>query len=527
MPTAYILAYLAVPTALCLPALLALMLDGPRQVLRVARWATLASLAAAVAAMILVACLGPLTSPLLGIAGIGLSLRLDWLSVIMFLLVAFIGSVVVQFSRTYLDGEPRQGHFIGALCLTLAAILMLVLAGNLAQLTLAWIATSLALHDLLLFYPQRAKARLAARKKFRAARLGDLCLIGGAILLAVHFGTTDIGDLLATARAGAPIATGLPITVATGLLVTAAVLKSAQFPAHGWLPEVMETPTPVSALLHAGVINAGGFLMIRLADVMMLSPSALHALAVIGGFSALFGSVVMLTQNSVKVALAWSTIAQMGFMLLQCGLGAFALALLHLIAHALYKAHAFLNSGTLDPAIASVVPKAADRPPATRVSWLAVILVLLAGSLPVIGVAVSTLRGEEAVTLTFATIFVLGLALALVQAMRARPTRAPIGWLMLAGFVLALCYVAWHAAAVGLMQSLLPPPSAAMSPATWLVITLTLLSFALVTGLQIVGPPRPLRRYSLVLRVHLANGLYANAIFNRLFHTAAKPRPVP
>ena len=107
----------------------------------------------------------------------------------------------------------------------------------------------------------------------------------------------------------------------------------------------METPTPVSALLHAGIINAGGFLLIRFADLLLTTPGALAALVLIGGFTALFGGLVMLTQSAIKTSLAWSTVAQMGFMVLQCGLALFPLALLHIVAHSLYKAHAFLSSG--------------------------------------------------------------------------------------------------------------------------------------------------------------------------------------
>ena len=144
------------------------------------------------------------------------------------------------------------------------------------------------------------------------------------------------------------------------LLALAALLKSAQFPTHGWLTEVMETPTPVSALLHAGVINAGGFLLIRFADVMVLHPSVMAVLVMIGGFTALFGGLVMLTQPAVKTSLAWSTVAQMGFMVLECGLGLFPLALLHIVAHSLYKAHSFLASG------AAVETIAANRRPGCR-----------------------------------------------------------------------------------------------------------------------------------------------------------------
>ena len=138
------------------------------------------------------------------------------------------------------------------------------------------------------------------------------------------------------------------------MLALAAVLKSAQFPTHGWLTEVMETPTPVSALLHAGVINAGGFLLIRFADVMLLAPGVLAALVMIGGFTALFGSLVMLTQPAVKTSLAWSTVAQMGFMIFECGLALFPLALLHIVAHSLYKAHSFLASGGAVERVAAI-----------------------------------------------------------------------------------------------------------------------------------------------------------------------------
>jgi NAD(P)H-quinone oxidoreductase subunit 5 len=199
-------------------------------------------------------------SRLIGLNGVGLSIRLDAVSVIMFVLVSFIGWVVVRYAATYLDGEARQGAFIGWLCMTLASVLVLVLSGNLVQLVLAWVATSLSLHRLLLFYPDRVAARRAAAKKFVTARLGDAALIVAAVLLTLAYSTTDIAQILSAARTGN--GAGLAIAAA-GFLAASALLKSAQFPMHGWLTEVMETPTPVSALLHAGVINAGGFLLVR------------------------------------------------------------------------------------------------------------------------------------------------------------------------------------------------------------------------------------------------------------------------
>jgi NAD(P)H-quinone oxidoreductase subunit 5 len=131
------------------------------------------------------------------------------------------------------------------------------------------------------------------------------------------------------------------------LLVLGAMTKSAQFPFHSWLPDTMEAQTPVSALMHAGIINAGGFLVIRMSPLVTLSHVALDLLIVVGAFTALFGGLVMLSQTSIKRALAFSTIAQMGFMMLQCGLGAFSAALLHIVAHSLYKAHAFLATGSV------------------------------------------------------------------------------------------------------------------------------------------------------------------------------------
>ena len=197
---------------------------------------------------------------------------------------------------------------------------------------------------LLLFYPDRVAARRAARKKFITARIGDVALLGAVVSLWAAYGTADIGTILRAARSGEG---GTAAVLAAILLALAALLKSAQFPTHGWLTEVMETPTPVSALLHAGVINAGGFLLIRFAEIMLLSPGVLAALAMVGGFTALFGGLVMLTQPAVKTSLAWSTVAQMGFMILECGLALFPLALLHIVAHSLYKAHSFLASGEI------------------------------------------------------------------------------------------------------------------------------------------------------------------------------------
>lgn len=338
---------LAAPTVLAATALMAQSTQAPRRISDIAVMAAATAFAVAIVSGLVFVFTGAVNSPTLGAAGIGVSVRIDALSAIMLVLVAFIGVVVVRYSRNYLDGDHGQVQFTRWLLLALSFVLTLILAGNLALLILAWIATSLALNKLLVFYPERPAAQRAAGKKFWISRAGDFCLIVAATLLYSRFGTLDIASLADAARASSTAQTSLSVTIAALLIVVTAVLKSAQLPFYGWLIEVMETPTPVSALLHAGIINAGGFLVLRLADVMLLAAPALEILAIIGGASALFGSLVMLTQTSVKVQLAYSTVAQMGFMLLQCGLGAFSSALLHIVAHSLYKAHAFLSSGSV------------------------------------------------------------------------------------------------------------------------------------------------------------------------------------
>lgn len=475
----------------------------PRRLLRAGEAAMLCALALAAACAALTALFGAATSPLLGAGGIGLSVRLDALSVTMFLLVAFVGWVVVRFSANYLDGDPRQGAFLGGLCLTLAAVLTLVLAGNLAQLAAGWIATSLALHRLLLFRPERRGAQVAARKKFLSARLGDALLLGACLLLATLFHTTDITEigLRAAALAGdAPMALG----AAAALLAVAALLKSAQFPAHGWLPEVMETPTPVSALLHAGIINAGGFLVLRLADVMVAAPGALHLLALVGGFTALFGGFVMLTQTSAKVALAWSTVSQMGFMLFECGVGAFPLAVLHIVAHALYKAHAFLSAGGAVVAARGVVPLRLGVGLPRVVAGLAAGLALaaLALALPWVG---ETSLADRSLTVIVA----LGLAVPIAAGIGGR------GGVLVSVMVALPAYVVLRHVMERVFAGALPPPPAP-TPLALAILSLELAGFVAATLVQATAPAWQATRFGRALLVHLANGFYVNAVLDRL-----------
>lgn len=492
----------------------------PRRSAAIAEVATLAALGVAVATALVLALYGSGSSPLFGVAMLGLSTRVDMLSVVMMLLVASVGWVVVRFSSTYLDGEARQGSFIGWMCLTLASVLLLVQAGSLAMLVGAWMATSLFLHKLLLFYPQRVQAQRAARKKFLVSRMGDLALIGAAVLLTVSFGTGDIATILADARAGATeLSAWLAPTIA-GLLALAAVLKSAQFPTHGWLTEVMETPTPVSALLHAGVINAGGFLLIRFADVMLLSPAVLAVLVMVGGFTALLGGLVMLTQPAVKTSLAWSTVGQMGFMIFQCGLALFPLALLHIVAHSLYKAHAFLASGSAVEGVASIKRPGPVAIPGGGAVGRAFLLALVIYAL--VATSFGVLFGFDTKSpqaIALGAILIFGVAYLLAQGLADKAPWALTRRTALYSVGAAISYFALQTLAEWMMTGTVSatlPATPAPGPLEWALIVLAVASFGLVSVAQAMFPLWAYHPSAAGLRVHLSNGLYANAVFDRL-----------
>ena len=514
-----ILPFLA-PLALIVAAVLASR--GPQfrpaDMLRAVEISALVALGIAVLSGVLLIVNGPATSPLIGIGGLGISARLDAVSAVMLVLVSFVGWVVLRYAATYMDGEARQGAFTGWLCATLAAVMMLVISGNTLQLAVAWILTSVFLHKLLLFYPERVAAQRAARKKWVTARAGDAALIIAVVVLHAQFGTGDIATILNMAAA---VDTQPGATWIAGALALAAILKSAQFPTHGWLTEVMETPTPVSALLHAGVINAGGFLLIRFSDVMLLSPGVLAVLVMVGGFTALFGWLVMLTQSAVKTSLAWSTVAQMGFMILQCGLALFPLALLHIVAHSLYKAHAFLASGMAVDGVAAI-----RRPgPVAIPNGVAVgrAFVLALAIYAVVGL-IFGFTGKSPQAIALGAILIFGVAYLLAQGLADAAPKVLTQRTALYSFAAATGYFALQTGAEWLMAGTLPA-TPAPGPLEWALIVLALLSFGLVAIAQALFPLWAYHPASAGLRVHLSNGLYINAVFDKLLRGWSIARP--
>ncbi|MEO1328444.1 MAG: proton-conducting transporter membrane subunit [Pseudomonadota bacterium] len=487
----------------------------PRAVAAV-RWGAVALLVAAAALIAVFVTGGPESVRLLGAEVAVFSLRLDMISAILLSLVATLGAIVLNFSRVYLDGEARQGAFIGWMSLTLVAVGALIAAGDLITLCLAWAATSAGLGRLLLFYPDRPGAQRAARKKSLVARAGDVALFGAAVSLWIAFGETDIAAIAERARAeGAEGGEGAALFGAA-LIALAAILKSAQFPAHGWLTEVMETPTPVSALLHAGLINAGGFLLIRFADLLIGAPGVLAALVMIGGFTALFGSLVMLTQSAVKTSLAWSTISQMGFMILQCGLALFPLALLHIVAHSLYKAHAFLSSGGAVAQVASIRRPGPIATPGLGAVGRAFGVALAIYAVVAIGFAAfAGAEGKSPQAIALGAILIFGVAYLLAQGFADAAPAALTRYTALYAGAAAIAYFALQRGAEALMADALPPTPSA-GALEWALLTLAILSFGSVAIAQATFPLWSSHPAAAGLRVHLVNGLYVNAVSDRL-----------
>lgn len=271
--------------------------------------------------------------------GLSTSLAGAWLAV----LVLFLGTIIGSFSSRYLQGEPHQAGCIASLSGVLSAVQVLLLADHWLVLIAAWTAAGSLLHRLLCFYPERPFALLAAHKKRLADRLADVLLASAAATAWWEVGSGSL-TVLRLHLGHLPVTPALQVSAVC--LVLAVMLRTALLPVHGWLIQVMEAPTPVSALLHAGVVNLGGFVLVRFAPLLEAVAAARWLLILIGLATAVLAGLVMLTRVSIKVRLAWSTVAQMGFMLLECGLGLYTLAMLHLIGHSLYKAHAFLSSGT-------------------------------------------------------------------------------------------------------------------------------------------------------------------------------------
>lgn len=407
--------------------------------------------------------------------------QLDALSASMALLVSFLSRVILRFSATALDGDARRGWVLRRLAAATACGLVMALAGRLSVLAAGWIGMSLAVQPLM-DYAGTAAARLAAVKKFAFARLADLCLLAALASLLAQCGTDEFAALPAS-----------PLPLTGLLLAGAALLKSAQFPAHLWLPDSVEAPTPVSAFLHAGVVNGGGFLAIRCAA--LLGPGALHLMQVIGGITVLLGAASVLVEPRLKTQLAWSTVAQMGFMMVECGFGLFAAAWLHLLAHALYKAHAFLAAGSVLRSPPAAVPAR---------GWPRVLAVAVAGGFAL--VLSHSARLAPGLALSWGL-----LALGLVPLLAVRGA-AGVAAGIAAACLAAGLFAGLHASAVALGGAFPAPPADAFSRGS----AMALLAAAAALSLWPLAAAHAAHPAVLALTTRLRTGFGLPAFTDRL-----------
>ncbi|MCA6075039.1 proton-conducting transporter membrane subunit [Fulvivirga sedimenti] len=462
---------------------------------------------------------GLLESSLLGVNNLGFSVRLDSVSMIMFSMIAVIAFIVMKFSLNYLDGDRNHGRFIGRLAATIASVQLLVLSGNLGLLLISWILTSISLHRLLVFYHDRPGAISAARKKFIMARLGDLCLLIAVSLLYAQFGTGNMETIFQQINLAS-----LPVNVeaAAIALVFAALFKSAQFPTHGWLIEVMETPTPVSALLHAGLLNAGPFLLIRMAFVMDASIYAPIFIITIGGFTAMFASLAFLTQTSVKTALGYSSVAHMGFSLMVCGLGVYPAAMLHLVAHSFYKAHSFLSSGSIIDSIRTSKVKMTKRTGSP--------IKIAAGFMLALGIyaAFALLWGidpnKELALLAIGAIMVMGLSTLFTSALDSNGSFQLVIRASILALIVATSFFTLESGFHYLLAGQVPDLSGLSLTEMWLIGGV-LLAFSMVVFFQILAPLFGTSQTYTAVAIHLRNGLYANAVLDRIIGSLRIPAP--
>lgn len=428
--------------------------------------------------------------------GASLGLYPDALAVCMALMVGFIGWTILRYSNNYLNNDAARERFLPWFLTTLACVLILVFTNNLLVLAGAWIGVSLALHNLLTLYADREEARIAALQKFIISRIGDACVIGAVGLIYHVTGSVRLPEVFAASA----VPGSIELEVASVLLALAALLKCAQVPFHSWLLRVMEAPTPVSALLHAGVVNLGGFLWLRLFPVFDGFTAGHGVLLMVGGITAVVAVLTMMSQASVKHALAWSTSSQMGFMLFEIGMGAYTLALLHLLAHSLYKAHSFLASGRV--VRASNVPDFGRAGIATQVVWATAIA----------GTAVAILWQYPALIERNP---VLGAVLVFAVAGAAMGIPAGASPLRRTGLgVLALALVPLYGVLHWLVGPVLPAYDSVVLPPSAVAAGVSLIAvLAGISLILVLAPGSGAARY---LRVHIAHGFYLAIPFDRV-----------
>lgn len=294
-----------------------------------------------------------------GILDIHMGFSIDRLTAVMLLLVTTVSSLVHVYTIGYMREDPGYARFFSYIALFTFSMLMLVMADNLLQLFIFWEAVGLCSYLLIGHWYDRPTACAAATKAFLVNRVGDFGFMLGLLLVWYSFGSFDYQEIFPRAHESAGDAMNIlgpfggtwdvsVLTLICLLLFTGAIGKSAQVPLHVWLPDAMEGPTPISALIHAAtMVTAGVFMVARLAPLYNLSSTAMTVVALTGGVTMVVGATIALTQTDIKRVVAYSTVSQLGYMIMACGLGAYASGMYHLLTHGAFKALLFLGCGSV------------------------------------------------------------------------------------------------------------------------------------------------------------------------------------
>ena len=277
---------------------------------------------------------------------VAMQILVDPVSLTMMLIITGVGGLIVWYSVGYMKGEDEERRYFAYMALFVFSMLMLVMGGNLLLLLVGWGLVGLASYLLIGFYHDRPEAIAAAKKAFLMNAIGDAAMALAFFLLIAKTGTLDFTASFNAASSGA-LSSSTVNLVALGLLV-GAIAKSAQLPLHTWLPDAMEGPTPVSALIHAAtMVTAGVYLIVRTHEIFQAAPNVQHLSAVIGGVTIIVAGVIALVQWDIKRVIAYSTMSQIGYMFLAAGVGAYGYAMFHLLTHAFFKALLFLAAGVI------------------------------------------------------------------------------------------------------------------------------------------------------------------------------------
>ncbi len=487
-------------------AVLAALTAGriPIRVAGAARAATLLTALGALAALGLLMSVGMLGPVTVALGSSVLALRIDGLAATMLVLVLGLSAIIQSFAERYLRGDLRQGWFVASANLLTAATVMMATADTLLLFGLAWLLSGAALLLVLATYVPEPQAVLGVRAALLRLTVGDSALVIALLVILTALGWgASFGDLARASQEFSP----LVLALLGVLLVLPALARASQVPLHGWLPRTLAAPTPASALMHAGVVNAGAILIIRFTPLVGATAPAMQLLFAAGAVTLVYAALLRMTKADIKGRLVFSTMAQMGFMLMTCSLGALAAAVFHLVAHGLYKSALFLSAGSaVQQATRARQWPSLPRPTRTA-TLVALVVAVLLGVCAVFGARLLVWPEITGPSLALLLSVVITAGVSLSAALNARWSwgTAAAGALVIGA--LALSYTFALRALTGFLGD--PPvPSAAVSP-WWLIVP-----GVLVLALQIL-------RQLPDTAPRLRDLIYARAL------TAASPTRVP